>query len=173
MAISLFDASIPNYLQTLDAVDRILAKGLAHCSEHGIDPQQIVETRLHDDMLPFRFQIQSVAHHSSGAVTAMLEGSFAPPARSTSEDYAALQALVKRAHNRLENLTADTINAREGAEVVFRVGDYSATYTVENFLMSFSLPNFHFHAATTYDILRMKGVPLGKRDFMGKMRAKA
>jgi hypothetical protein len=36
--------------------------------------------------------------------------------------------------------------------------------------MSFSLPNFFFHTTTAYDILRHKGAPLGKRDFIGKMK---
>ncbi len=43
-------------------------------------------------------------------------------------------------------------------------------FTNQNFLLSFSLPNFYFHATTTYDILRMLGVPLGKTDFLGKMK---
>ena len=38
--------------------------------------------------------------------------------------------------------------------------------------MSFSLPNFYFHATTAYDILRTNGVPLGKRDFMGRLKMK-
>jgi len=39
--------------------------------------------------------------------------------------------------------------------------------------MSFSLPNFYFHATTAYDILRKEGVPLGKMDFLGGMRMKS
>jgi hypothetical protein len=39
--------------------------------------------------------------------------------------------------------------------------------------MTFSLPNFFFHASTAYGILRMKGLPVGKRDFLGQMRLKA
>jgi hypothetical protein len=35
------------------------------------------------------------------------------------------------------------------------------------------LPNFHFHAVTAYDILRLKGVPLGKRDYEGQLRTRA
>jgi hypothetical protein len=46
-------------------------------------------------------------------------------------------------------------------------------FRVEDFLLSFSTPNLHFHATTAYDILRSKGVPLGKRDYMGQMRLKA
>ena len=45
-------------------------------------------------------------------------------------------------------------------------------FTAEDFLLSFSQPNFYFHCATAYDILRMKGVPVGKRDFLGRVRIK-
>ena len=56
--------------------------------------------------------------------------------------------------------------------MLFAIGDFKVPFTAEKFLMSFSLPNFYFHATTAYDILRSKGVPLGKRDFMGQMRMK-
>jgi hypothetical protein len=56
--------------------------------------------------------------------------------------------------------------------MVFQLGERQMPFTVENFLMSFSTPNLHFHATTAYDILRSKGVPLGKRDYMGRMRLK-
>ena len=45
-------------------------------------------------------------------------------------------------------------------------------FTAEGFLMSFSLPNFFFHSTTAYDILRHKGAPLGKRDFIGRLNLK-
>ena len=57
-----------------------------------------------------------------------------------------------------------------GKTMVFKIGDNELPFTVENFLMSFSTPNLHFHATTTYDILRMNGVPLGKMDYLGAMR---
>ena len=69
-------------------------------------------------------------------------------------------------------MTPAEINAREGAEVVFEVRDTRRFFTVENFVLSFSLPNFYFHATTAYDILRSKGAPLGKLDYMGALRLK-
>ncbi|MEI7573882.1 MAG: DUF1993 family protein, partial [Phenylobacterium sp.] len=63
--------------------------------------------------------------------------------------------------------------ALEGREVIFRIGQSQIPFTAEGFLMSFSLPNLHFHAATAYDILRQKGAPLGKRDYLGAMKIKA
>ena len=72
MAISLYDISVTSYLQTLDAVGGFLAKALAHFRDTGVDPEEIVEARLVPDMLPFRFQVVSVAFHSGGAMNAVL-----------------------------------------------------------------------------------------------------
>ena len=65
-----------------------------------------------------------------------------------------------------------TAEQDSGVAVLFSVGDRKLPFTAEGFLQTFSLPNFFFHATTAYDILRSKGVPLGKRDFLGKMKLK-
>ncbi len=173
MAFTLYDATVANYLQTLGAVGAFLDKSLAHFREKGIDPAGIVETRLAPDMLPLRFQVVSVAHHSRGAMRGAQSGQFAPPQGHGDLDYSGLQALVKEAQDELAALAPDAVNGLAGGEVIFKLGDRALPFTVEGFLMSFSLPNFYFHAATTYDILRHKGAPLGKRDFMGRMRMKS
>jgi hypothetical protein len=172
MATSLYDLSVPTYLQTLGGVEGFLGRGLAHCQEKNIDPNEVVETRLFADMLPFRFQIWAVAHHSIGAMRGVKEGVFAPPASLPALDYAGLQKTVAETREALEKLTPADVNALDGKDVVFQIRDIKLPFTAAEFLLSFSLPNFHFHATTAYDILRMKGVPLGKRDYLGKMRLK-
>jgi uncharacterized protein len=172
MAISLYEGSVPTYLQTLGAVSGFLDRGLSHFQDNNIDPEEIVETRLFADMLPLRFQIQAVAHHSLGTVEAFKSGVFRPPSNLPSLDYAGLQALVAETCSALQKLTPAEINEREGADVVFQFGDRKIPFGAEEFLLSFSLPNFHFHATTAYDILRSKGVPVGKRDYMGALRLK-
>ena len=169
MAISLYDLSVGNYLQTLGAVVDFLEKGRAHFGAKNVDLDEIVETRLFADMLPFRFQIVAVAHHSAGALDGVKAGAFAPPAPSTA-DFAGLQKLVADARASLEKLTPAEVNAYEGKDVLFSVRDMKMPFKAEGFLQTFSLPNFHFHATTAYDILRMKGVPLGKRDYLGRMK---
>jgi hypothetical protein len=99
-------------------------------------------------------------------------GAFTPPGPSTA-DYAGLQKLVSDARHSLEQLKPDEVNALEGKDVLFSVRDIKLPFKAEGFLMTFSLPNFHFHAATAYDILRSKGAPIGKRDYMGKMKLAA
>jgi uncharacterized protein len=173
MAFSLYDATVANYLQILGATNSLLDKSLAYFQEKGIDSAEVVETRLAPDMLPFRFQIVSLAHHSRGAMDAAKHGVFVPPSGKPDLDYPALQALVTRAHDELNALTPEAVNTYLGRDVMFKVGDRTVPFTAEDFLMSFSLPNFFFHAATAYDILRHKGAPIGKRDFMGRLRVKA
>ena len=172
MSFSLYDASVANYLQILGAVSTFLDKSLEHFKEKGVDPAEIVETRLFPDMLPLRFQVVSLAHHSRGAMEAARNGVFVPPSAKPDLDYAGLQALVTEARNELAALTPDAVNALVGRDVAFKLGDRSLPFTAEGFLMSFSLPNFFFHSATAYDILRHKGAPLGKRDFMGRLNLK-
>ena len=172
MAVSLYDLTVPSYLQTLGAIEGVLSKGADYCKEKNIDPNTIVETRLAPDMLPFRFQVVAVAHHSAGAIKGVKAGAFGPPASSTA-DYAGLQKLVAEARETLEKAKPEEVNSCEGKDVVFSVGDRKIPFTAEGFLQTFSLPNFYFHATTAYDILRNKGVPLGKRDFLGKMKIKS
>lgn len=172
MSLSLYELSVANYLQILRAVDDFLDKGLAHCGVDNIDLHELVETRVHPDMLPLRFQLVSVVHHSLHAIKGIQAGVFSPPPSQPDLDFAALEEMVSDAVAELEQYTPEQINAFSGKDVVFKVGDMVLPFDAESFVMSFSLPNFHFHASTAYNILRSKGVPLGKRDFLGAMRCK-
>jgi hypothetical protein len=173
MAISLYDVSVASYLQILGATSGFLAKGREHCAKNGIDLAEVVETRLFPDMLPFRFQVISVAHHSLGAIRGIEAGVFGPPAYTPDADYAALEKAIAEARSALQGYKREAIDALEGKDVQFKLGQHVMPFVARDFVLSFSLPNFYFHAATAYDILRMKGAPIGKRDFMGVPRMKA
>lgn len=170
MAISLHDISVTSYLQVLGALKGVLEKGAAHCQASSMDLNDVVETRLHPDMLPFHYQIVSVAHHSLGTIKGIESGEFRPPGDGPAHDYAGLQNLIAEAQSQLQAYHADTVNQWEGKDVVFRLGSHDLPFKAEHFVLSFSLPNFYFHATTAYDILRMKGTPIGKRDFIGQLR---
>ena len=169
MAVTLFDASVARFIQILDATGGVLDKGRAHIVDQGGSLDAVVETSLFDDMLPFRFQLASVAHHSLGAIQGVEAGEFRPPSTSPDQDYDTLAGLVAAAREGLAQYTPDSVNALEGRTLEFKLGDNSLPFKAENFLLSFSIPNFFFHATTAYDILRREGVPLGKRDFLGQL----
>ncbi|MBW2498279.1 MAG: DUF1993 domain-containing protein [Deltaproteobacteria bacterium] len=170
MAISFHDASVGTYLQVLDGVTGVLDKGASHAAESGLELQEIVMTRLHEDMMPLHFQVVSVAHHSWGAMQGLQKGRFQPPSFDLDRDYGGLQALVSEARDGLAGLETADVEALGEKSMVFKLGKRELPFTNQNFLLSFSLPNFYFHATTTYDILRMLGVPLGKADFLGQLK---
>ncbi len=169
MALTLYDASVGTYKQILGAIEGVLNKGKEHCEANGIDLSEVVETRLIDDMLSFRFQVISVAHHSLGAMKGVEAGEFGPPSMGD-QDYGALQSLVSESLAGLEEYTEDKVNGFMGKEMFFKMGSVSMPFIAEDFLLTFSLPNFYFHATTTYDMIRMKGTTIGKRDFIGRPR---
>jgi hypothetical protein len=169
---SLYDISVGSYLQGLAGVAGTLEKGRQKLAEDGGDPDGILETRLFADMLPFKFQIISVCHHSLGAIRGIERGEFNPPGAVEATTYADFQKLVEDTRDGLKALSPDAVNAWAGKDVNFKLGAMTMPFEAETFVLSFSLPNFYFHAATAYDILRIQGAKLGKRDFMGAVRMK-
>ena len=172
MAFSLYGATVPSYRQILGSVSGLLSKAEAFCSEKAIAPQDIIQARLAQDMQPFAYQVKSTAVHSLGAIEAVRRGVFSPDMTPPPEDLAALKARIAETLAALDAIEAAEVDAFVGRDMRFAFGDRHIDFTAEDFLLSFSQPNFYFHATTSYDILRWKGVPLGKRDFMGKLRLK-
>jgi len=169
VSISLYDISVASYLQIVPAVTKLLEKAVAHFATEGVEPDDINRWRLHESMLPMRFQLASVAHHSIGTIAAMRSGVFSPPDYDHKLDFAAMQAKLEQARSELAALQRDEINALSGKPMQFVMGDLKLPFTTDTFVLSFSLPNFYFHATTAYDILRHKGLPLEKRDFLGRL----
>ena len=123
-------------------------------------------------MAPFHFQIECVAHHSVWGVEAVKTDAFTPPALVGPIPFADLRAMIARAEAALKAFTPEEVNGCSGKDLDLQIGPRRLAFTSETFLLSFSLPNFHFHAVTAYDILRTRGVPLGKRDYEGRLRTR-
>ncbi len=173
MAFSLYSATIPSCQQILGSISGLLAKAEAFCSEKGIAPQDIIQARLAPDMLPFAYQVKSAAVHSLGAIEAVRKGVFSPDMTPPPDSFAALKVKVAQTIAGLDKVSPAEVDGFIGRDMCFSIGDRRIDFTAENFLLSFSQPNFYFHATTAYDILRSKGLAIGKRDFMGKLRSKA
>ena len=172
MSFSLYAATVPNYKQILDAISGLLTKAQSFCTDKGIAPQELIQARLAADMLPFAYQVKSTVVHSLGAIEGVRKGVFSPDMSPPPESFGALTERITEGVAALERIEAAEIDAFIGRDMQFAMGDRRMNFTAENFLLSFSQPNFYFHATTAYDILRWKGVPLSKRDFMGRTRVK-
>ena len=108
-----------------------------------------------------------------GAIEGVRKGVFAPDMTPPPQTFAALKTKIADTLAALEAIDAAEIDAFVGRDMRFAFGERQMNFTAENFLLSFSQPNFYFHATTAYDILRWKGLPLSKRDFTGRVRITA
>lgn len=172
MAMTFYDLSVPTFLQTVKAVGDFLDRAVRHCAETGTEPDAFVESRLIADMAPFHFQIEAAWHHAVWGLEAARTGAFTPPALVGPVPFADLRAMMAKAQSTLEAYSPDEVNGWAGRDLDLRIGPRRLSFTSETLILSFSLPNFHFHAVTAYDILRMRGVPLGKRDYEGQLRTR-
>ena len=172
MTFSLHAAIIPSQLQILRATSGLIDKAEAFCAERDLSPHTLIQARLAEDMLPFAYQVKSMAVHSIGAIEGVRKGVFGPDMTPAPADFVALKTRVAETVAALEAIEPAEVDGFVGRDMRFEFGDRRMDFTAEDFLLSFSQPNFYFHATTAYDILRWKGVPIGKRDFAGMPRLK-
>lgn len=172
MAISLYDLSVPTFRQTITALAGVLDRAAAHCAQIGADPDDFVDARLIADMAPFHFQIEAAWHHAVWGVEALKTGAFTPPALVGPVPFAALRAILADGEAALAAVDRDELDRCAGKALDLQIGPRQLAFTAETFILSFSLPNLHFHAVTAYDILRSRGVPIGKRDYEGRLRTR-
>lgn len=187
MTISLYDLSVPTFLQTLRALAGCLGRAARHCAEIGADPDDFVKARLVEDMAPFHFQIEALTHHAVWGMEAAKTGAFAPPPLIGAMPFADLRAMVSRAIIALEALTPEEVNSWSGKVLDIELyrpvdPDNASTsawapkplaLTPEIYLLTYALPNFYFHVVTAYDILRTRGAPIGKGDYEGQLRTRS
>lgn len=172
MSFSLYEAVVPSNLQILQALDRILDKAASFCTERGMTEAELIDARLAPDMLPLGYQVKSCAVHSIGGIEGTRAGSFSPDMSAWPTDLAGLRDLLQHAIAALTALDRDAVDALLDTDTHFAFGEMRMPFTGANFLLSFSQPNFYFHATTAYAILRAQGMKLGKRDFLGVPRMK-
>lgn len=168
MSFSLHAATVPTMLQIIGAAKGWLDKAEA-CDMSEAD---VIDAKLIDDMLPFTYQIKSIALHTAGAFAGVKEGVFSPDFSDPPRTITELRTKLDEAEASLKALTVDEVEAMVGQDMRFEIGDKKLPFTAEEFLLSFSQPNYFFHATTAYDILRAKGVSVGKLDFLGALRLK-
>jgi hypothetical protein len=171
MSFSLYDAVIPSSLQILDALDQVLEKAKSFCAERGSPEAEMIDARLAPDMLPLGYQVKSCVVHSIGAIEGAQTRSFSPDWSTWPTDFDGLRGILQRANAELCVLDRNTVDRLVGTDLELIAGERQLPFNSANFLLSFSQPNFYFHATTAYAILRAQGVILGKRDFLGVLRA--
>jgi hypothetical protein len=168
MTISMYSASVPIFIRTLDNLGGILKKAQAHAETKKIKPEVLLNARLFPDMFALTRQVQIASDFAKGTA-ARLAGIEPPAYEDTESSFAELIARVQKTVDFLKTLKADQIDGSENRDIVLKMHTGELKFKGEAYLTQFSLPNFYFHATTAYAILRHNGIEIGKMDFMGEV----
>ncbi len=167
MTISMYQASIPVMMRSINNLIAILEKGTAHAKAKKIDPTVLINSRLYPDMLPLAKQVQ-ITSDVARRGAARLAGLEAPAMEDNETTFEQLIDRLKNTNTYLSTLTAAQIDCSEAKAILLPMGKETINFEGLPYLIHFVLPNVYFHVTTAYNILRHSGVELGKLDFLGK-----
>ena len=166
MPLSMYQASVPVFLQGLKNLAAILDKAAVQAVERKIDPGVLLNDRLAPDMFPLVRQVQIASDHAKGA-SARLAGIDVPKFEDVEKSFDDLQQRLARVIEFVKSISPDQIDGSEERDITLPIGGQSRAFKGQTYLLHFALPNFYFHLTTAYAILRHNGVVIGKRDFIG------
>ncbi len=167
MTISMYQASVPPLIRSLNNLAAILEKSAAHAESRKIDPAVLINSRLYPDMLPLGRQVQ-IASDIARRGAARLAGLEAPKLEDNETTFPEFISRLQKTTAYLETLTSDQIDGSEEKSITLPFGKDTMVFEGLPYLLYFVLPNVYFHVTTAYDILRHCGVELGKLDYLGK-----
>ena len=158
---SLYEISVPIFTRTLRNLDHLLAKAAGS----DIEEQTLIEGRLAPDMFPLPRQIQIACDTAKLAVTRIAQTE-PRPMPDEEKNLAELRERISKTVAYLEEADPARFDGREEAEITLKFPSMERTSTGQSLLTEFTLPNLFFHVTAAYAILRMKGVPVGKMDYL-------
>ena len=162
----MYTISVPVFVRTLGNLSTILDKAAAHAEARKFDPAVLLASRLFPDMFPLTRQVQIACDFAKGPVS-RLSGREPPKFEDTETSIAELQARITRTVAFVQEFKPEQLAGSETREIQLKIRDQTITVAGLPYLLNMAMPNFYFHATTTYNILRHNGVELGKRDFIG------
>jgi uncharacterized protein len=166
MQLSMYETSVPMFLQTLRALKAILEKAAAHAEQRKFDSVVLANSRLFPDMLPLIGQIQIASDAAKGAA-ARLAGIDPPKFEDTEKTLPELIARIDKTIDFLTTIKPEQLTGAEDRTITVKTRQTTHTFPGLIYLRHWAIPNFFFHTATAYNLLRHSGVEIGKKDFLG------
>ena len=166
MAISMYQASIPQFTKMLTNLSNILKKGEAFAGAKGLDSKVLAEGQLASDMFPLTKQVQIACDLVKNGM-ARIAGVEPPKFEDDEVSLADLQERIAKTITFANNLKPEQIDGTEAKEIKFSIKEWSFEFVGEQYVLTWIIPNFYFHVTTAYNILRHNGVELGKADYLG------
>ncbi|MGH6972265.1 MAG: DUF1993 domain-containing protein, partial [Caulobacteraceae bacterium] len=152
------------YDHALAAAANVLEKGWAHAQGQGVSEREMLGWRLIEDMQPLSFQFGVVCNFSR-QWPARIAGLPVPDDVAEGLDVAGFQGAIADARAYLGQLKPEQFAGLDDENLTYTIGaGLTPTLPRGRWLTVFATTNLYFHLSTAYDILRSRGVPIGKAD---------
>jgi hypothetical protein len=168
--ISIHEIAIETFVPMLRSLSNVLDKGAEHARATKSAPSALVEARLAPDMYTLAQQVQLACDHAVNS-TAQLTGQQPPKFENNEKTLDDLKARIAKTIEYVQQVHESKFESAEDREVRIPIPALNGEFRMNGFqlLRDWALPHFYFHVVTAYDILRHKGVEIGKRDYMGQV----
>lgn len=166
MTISIYDQTVSALSRMLLNLDRIVTKAEEYAKDRNIDPAALVQARLYPDMLPFVSQVRIATDTAKGAA-ARLSGTELPKWPDDEVTFEDVHARIRKALDYLATFKPEQFEGAEDRPIEMKFPNRTLNFSGREYVLGFVLPNFYFHVATAYGILRHNGLPIGKLDYLG------
>ena len=167
MALSMFQASVPVCVQILGSLSAVVDKAAAHCAEKKYDEASMLSDRLFPDMFTLARQFRQASDFGRNIPGRLAGGTLPDFPATDATSFSELKARLEKSLDYAKSFTPAQIDGTEDKDIIWTAGQRQMSFKGRAYLLHFGLPNFFFHATTAYNILRHRGVELGKRDFLG------
>ncbi|NTJ45300.1 DUF1993 domain-containing protein [Agrobacterium larrymoorei] len=159
-------AQITQFIKMLHTLSRLLDKAQEHAEANHFKPEVLLDARLAPDMLPLTSQVQWVCEMAR-LVASVLSGKPVPVFEKTEKTIPELKALIEKTIVYVSSIEESDFSGWE--ERIVAPPGWSGAFLGKDYLYQHGVPNFYFHLVTAYDILRHKGVRIGKMDYIGQL----
>ena len=151
----------------LAQIDKWLDAAVAHAEAKKFDPNVLVTSRLAPDQFAFARQVQ-IACDTAKVGASRVTGKEAPSQADTEATIDELRARVASVTSYLDGLTAADFDG-VATRTVTQPRWEGKIMTAHDYFIEHVVPNFYFHIAHVYALLRHNGVGVGKRDYLGTL----
>lgn len=171
MPFTLYDGSVPHLKASVATITALLKEAEKHAAEKSLPADEPLSWRLADDMLPLAFQVHMVTDVAMKLVARVQGEDPVEWAYTDLKTFADTYARIEAAEKWIAKADPATFEKRTDEIVPLQMGPVKKELKARGWVECYGLPNLFFHLTTAYGILRAKGLPLGKKEFIGPFAA--
>jgi hypothetical protein len=167
--MTLYDLTVTAFTQQSRALLGQMAKAETWCVEQGVTDTDMLDTRLAPDMHPLSVQFDFVVAQLLQPMRRLTGQALADP-EEAGPTLAAHNTRIKAALVMIAALPAAEVNG-DPARMIELILPNGMTFDLSaaDYVRDWAVPQFFFHIMAAYTLMRHRGVPLGKADYVPHM----